>query len=633
DERTDQFSFAVALYEALYGIRPFAAKNLVDRLDAVQRGQIQPPPAGHGVPEWMGQAVRRALSAEPSSRFPTMDALLEALQKDARKGRANLVVAAAVVAVATMAAGGAVALRPDQRCKGAEQRLAGAWDPDRREAIHRAFAAFPGGEGQFERTAAALDRYARAWTSMSEETCAATRVRGDQPESVMALRVACLDLRLHELQYLAALFASADQKLVDQSVDAAAGLSSVRSCADVSALTQEVPLPEDTSARDAILKVKEQLTEVNALRQAGRYKEALEKATAAVERAQGLRFKPVEGEALLDQGWLLIRTGEVARSIEVLKEAMFAADAGRADLIRARAASQAVYAAGQERDFVRGKDWARLSQAVLDRAGGNVEYQGGLLVNLGLLQFWQGQHAAAAGTLERARQILASELGHDDKQTLNVTGNLAVVYQELGRLDEAIALLEGTIASLRRRQGPDHPLLVPRLRALALAQLERHDHGLAHRSIDEALRITRARIGDENVQAANVLDIKATIFEQEHRFEEALVTYRRSLEIKQKALPADDHQLFYPYDGIGQALLGLGRAAEAKPMLERALATRSDQPHHLAATQYALAQALWQLGQQKPAALRYAEQALDNYKRAGKQERAVEVEGWMARRR
>src|SRR5204862_347007 len=60
DERTDQFSFAVALYDALYGVRPFEPKTLAERLTASEGGKIQAPPAGHGGPEGLGQARRRA---------------------------------------------------------------------------------------------------------------------------------------------------------------------------------------------------------------------------------------------------------------------------------------------------------------------------------------------------------------------------------------------------------------------------------------------------------------------------------------------------------------------------------------------------------------------------------------------
>jgi hypothetical protein len=68
-------------------------------------------------------------------------------------------------------------------------------------------------------------------------------------------------------------------------------------------------------------------------------------------------------------------------------------------------------------------------------------------------------------------------------------------------------------------------------------------------------------------------------------------------------------------------------------MLERALPIRGTKPRDLAETRFALARALWQLGQQRPAALRYAEQALEDYRRAGQPQLAAEVETWLARRR
>ncbi|HEY8210939.1 MAG TPA: serine/threonine-protein kinase [Myxococcaceae bacterium] len=633
DERTDQFSMAVALYDALYGVRPFEPKTLAERLVAIEDGKIQAPPAGHGVPEWLGQAVRRALSAEPPKRFPTMDAFLDALQQDARKGKVNARLAGAVLGVGALAAAGMFALRPDLRCKGSERRLEGAWDADRRAAMRRAFSALPDGEAQFQRATGVLDDYGRRWAAMRDDACAATRIRGDQPESVMALRMECLDLRLHELQYLTALMATADQKLVDRAVDAASGLSSVRSCADTSSLGQGVPLPDDPQAREAIQKLKQTLAEVNALLDAGRYKVALEKVAAVVDRARDLKYKPVEAEALLVQGTLLNKTGETARGAEVLRAAALAADAGRVDRVRARAATEAVFSLALGQDYARGEEWAAQAQAVLDRTGGNAEGQADLLVNLGTLHAREGQNAMAATVLESGRRFLTSELGRDDPRTLNATGNLAMVYQRLGRLEEAITLLDETIASTRRRLGPDHPDLRPRYYATALVQIERHDFGSAHKNIDEALRIARKHMGEQNVTVANTLDIKATIYQEEHRYQDALATYQRSLEIKQQVLAPDDQIVSYSFDGIGQSLLGLGRPEEARPMLEKALAIRGKDPVDLADTQYALARALWQLGQQKAAALKYGEQALKNYQSAGKAERAVEVEGWLAKRR
>ena len=38
-----------------------------------------------------------------------------------------------------------------------------------------------------------LDDYAGRWATMHADACEATRVRGEQPESVMQLRMSCLD--------------------------------------------------------------------------------------------------------------------------------------------------------------------------------------------------------------------------------------------------------------------------------------------------------------------------------------------------------------------------------------------------------------------------------------------------------
>jgi len=640
DARADQFAFAVVLWEALYGQRPFGGTSYFALRKNVLAGELIPPPAEAQVPEGLHALLSRALSVEPDQRYGELDELLRGLtarlepQPALQRRRVYAVAAAAAVLAAGVAAAGVtLALRPDPRCKGSERLLQGVWDADRRAAMKRAYSAYPDGETSFERTAGALDDYARRWAVSRDDTCAATRVRGDQPESVMSLKMECLDLRLHELQYLTTLLAAADQKLVERGVDAATGLSSVRSCADATSLTQEVPLPEESKAREAIRQLKEDLTEVNALRGAGRYKLALEKVTAAVEHARSLGYPPVEAEALLVQGYLLDKTGDNGRAADALRLAVLAADAGRSDRLRARAAIEAVFALALHQDYARAEEWASQAQAVLDRKVGDAEEQGDLLVNVATLHSREGQDAVAAAELERARQLLTSELGHDDPRTLNAAGNLAYVYQKLGRLDEALALLQETTTSARRRLGPDHPLLVPRLYATALVQLQRHDYGSAHRSIDEVLRIARKHMGEQNVQVANALEIKATIFQEELHYQDALATYRQALAIQEKVLRPGDQLFSYSYDGIGQSLLGLGHPEQAHPMLEKALAIRGTNPEDLADTHFALARTLWQLGKQKAAALRYADQAMGEYRRAGKAERAAGVEGWLAKRK
>ena len=92
---SDQFSFCVALYHALHGEHPFAGEDRAALARAIVAGQVRPPRSR--IPGHIHRAVIRGLSPAPAQRFPTMDALLAALEpgKDPRMLR--------------IAAGGAVA--------------------------------------------------------------------------------------------------------------------------------------------------------------------------------------------------------------------------------------------------------------------------------------------------------------------------------------------------------------------------------------------------------------------------------------------------------------------------------------------------------------------------------------------
>jgi hypothetical protein len=106
DPRTDQFSFAVALYEALYGKRPFSAASRDELAAAVVGGQIDAVPPGSRVPGSLRAILLRALATKPGDRYPTLAELLRALGRDRgrrlRRVALGALVALALVAVAFM---------------------------------------------------------------------------------------------------------------------------------------------------------------------------------------------------------------------------------------------------------------------------------------------------------------------------------------------------------------------------------------------------------------------------------------------------------------------------------------------------------------------------------------------------
>ncbi len=104
---SDQFSFCVALYHALNGVRPFAGDDRGALMRAVITGKREEPPRLR-IPRRIHQALVRGLSVAPEQRFASMAALLAAIGPRSPGRRVAMVAGSVVGGVALL--GGVAAL-------------------------------------------------------------------------------------------------------------------------------------------------------------------------------------------------------------------------------------------------------------------------------------------------------------------------------------------------------------------------------------------------------------------------------------------------------------------------------------------------------------------------------------------
>ena len=100
----DQFSFCVALYEAVFGVHPILGDTAAKMLD--EGARMRPPPEGRGAPAALITVLARGLDPVPARRFPSMGALLAEIDHAIRPPRRRYM---AIAGAAALVLGGAAA--------------------------------------------------------------------------------------------------------------------------------------------------------------------------------------------------------------------------------------------------------------------------------------------------------------------------------------------------------------------------------------------------------------------------------------------------------------------------------------------------------------------------------------------
>jgi len=570
DARTDQFSFCVALWEALYGERPYRGANAKELSAAIAVGRLPLPAPAAKVPARFRRILSRGLAAEPEKRYPSMEALLAELRRDPGGVRRRLAVAAlALLVVGTSVGGGVFASRrARQLCRGSEARLAGLWDAPRKAALKDAVlrTKLPFALQVWASTEPVVDGYAARWVKLRTDVCEATRVRGDQSEQLLDLRIRCLDRRLDEVAAYLALLDAGDAKVIEQAVQAAQSFTDLRSCETAQATIEA--LPEEPDQRAATVKARKALSEAKALGDSAQLTRALEQAAVAVAEARKSAHRPTLAEALVAQGRLQILAGDFRTAIASLQEAAGTADQAQQDGTRAQALiglAMAVFRDGRPGEAVA---WGQLANAALARAGGDDALQGMLHHVLALALQAQGRPDEAVKHFTLCVDFRQRAFGSDAFVVANSIQAFGDTLREQGQLDLALQQLRKAVAMKRMALGASHPEVGQARRALGAALWAKGD-------FKEALEEQRAaqeiltHSGADPLALSQLGSETARTLRELGNGPEALGEQRAALAKLEGALGAEHPAVAESLLDLAELEIDLGKAKEALPLITR----------------------------------------------------------------
>jgi tetratricopeptide (TPR) repeat protein len=643
DPRSDQWALCASLYEALVGVLPDRVPD--ERLQRRHETRA-------GLELRVAAVLWHGLGPDPRQRYPTMDALADALVSTRPRNRGIVVVGAlALLGLGALALPGGAT-----RCEDAA-RMASTWGDTQRAALRHAVAdsGIDPAISQPDAIIGALDEYADELSRAMTAECAA-----DEPGAHEAPAV---DLRRGCLERHRRSFAAIVDGLQDPS---AHRLANVRAAIDrlpdppqcLQANELARWMPRDPALAREVEHVRDDLAAAAVAAELG------ERGTAPFfalrQRARALDHAPLVAEVEVEMARHEKVMGDPALAAGMLEHAhAIAVEHGMDALAASGAIERALLAVLVDGDVDSAKRWLRAAESAATAADDvtaearllDVEYEIAIAENhldlavdlahrsleraetrcpdgcvdtivalheLAQASWYLGRLGEALQHGDRARTLSIERLGALHELTLELAQLRANVLAELGDNAEAATQLEQLIATRIVTAAPASPLVVSTRFALAsalsglpervrdaeheyervIADAERagNDHfvGMATAALGSiyfrrgehvraleadrrAIEILQRVHGPEHPQIATLLNNHGVHLAEVGDIAGALAASQRGWAIWKAATPEQSPQDAAFLHGIGARLLALGRAPEAIPLLEQALAaTRVD---------------------------------------------------------
>jgi tetratricopeptide (TPR) repeat protein len=608
-DRSDQFSFAVTMFEALTGKRPFTleqayARDLTDAVPAF--------PPGSKVPGHLREAILRGLEKDAGRRFASMEAFLAALERDPRARRLRLFAAAVALGVVAAVGGRSLVIqaRHQRACDELATSATRAWQ----RARPRVAAAFPRSGRPHAADAlrlvgAALDDFARAWGTARGAVC---REKVELPPSSRALAAACLDQAAQSMNAATELLAGGDPAVVQRATEMVGAIPAVADCLDAEAL-RTAPEPPSDSVAALVASTRVRLIHAQLL--------AVPHPDEGIAAMRPLlvALEPAHYPAALAEIHFLIgesesRADRVLEAEVALQQAAELALAGHHDRLFIRAASRLAFVlGGYDKQTDRARDWLRLAQQAYDRVGRPAALEGWLALQETGLQLGGGHYRQCAETAARAVAGLrrAADRFHETEAAFL----LAECESYSQGIDQVLTSFDAALKLHMSTFGPDHPDTGTAMDGLAYARWLAGDFAGALALAEQSLRIDESQAAP-TLQLVFGHEYLARVLEELGRDEDALAHRLKARDFLKGVphRPISDAEIF---SGLAQSERKTGRLREAFADAASAVAACTPAvdaawPHRCAPAHFAYAQVLADRGQ-RDLAVQHATRARDGY--------------------
>ncbi|NEQ84131.1 MAG: CHAT domain-containing protein, partial [Moorea sp. SIO2I5] len=193
------------------------------------------------------------------------------------------------------------------------------------------------------------------------------------------------------------------------------------------------------------------------------------------------------------------------------------------------------------------------------------------LNNLALLYQFMGKYQQAEPLYSQALEMRRRLLGNQHPDVADSLNNLGLLYQFMGRYQQAEPLYTQSLEMRRRLLGNQHPDVAQSLNNLAGLYDSMGRYQQAEPLYTQSLEMNRLLLGNQHPDVASNLNNLAALYESMGRYSEAEPLYTQALEMRRRLLGKEHPDVALSLNNLAALYDSMGRYQQAESLYTQAL--------------------------------------------------------------